>query len=293
MGHIHKNKNLEVQIDFPLEGYSFSRFDWTGKISEVKFKGIPLTSVEDPSRKNGDLFGRGFYNEFGIDTALGFNDAEIGGWFHKIGIGLLKKEDAQYAFNKPYEIIPAEFQTNMSFNSICITCASALVNGYAYELTKEIKIQDASFTIKYHLKNTGQKIIQTEEYGHNFTAINNDPIGEDYKLNFQFDLKSELFGETVNRESAVFFEKNNINFNNTPNQQFFFSNLTGGEKVESTWELTNHKTKIGIREKGNFQTSKINLWGWKHVICPELFFEINIAPGESTEWTRTYEIFEI
>ena len=32
-----------------------------------------------------------FINEFGIDTALGFDETDIGGWFHKIGIGFIKK----------------------------------------------------------------------------------------------------------------------------------------------------------------------------------------------------------
>ena len=46
MSHILKNKKLEIQIDFPLENYNFSRFDWTGKIVEVKFQNIQMSSVE-------------------------------------------------------------------------------------------------------------------------------------------------------------------------------------------------------------------------------------------------------
>lgn len=293
MGQKLKNKDLEIHIDFPLENYNFSRFDWTGKIVTVKYKGISLSSIEDPSQKNDDLFGKGFYNEFGIDTALGFDDTEIGGWFHKIGVGLLKKEDSEYVFKKPYEIKPADFQVNTQSNSIIITCKSSLINGYAYILTKEIEIHESSFSIKYNLKNTGIKTIHTDEYTHNFIAINNDLIGENYSINFTFDLKPELFEETVNTESAVSIGKNKIDFNHKPNQQFFFSKLSGGEPVGASWELTNQKSKIGIREIASFQTNKINLWGWKHVISPELFHDINIAPSESTQWARTYEVFEI
>lgn len=293
MGHTLKNKNLEIQIDFPLENYNFSRFDWTGKIVDVKFKNISLASVEDPNCKNENFFGKGFYNEFGIDTALGFKEAEIGGWFHKIGVGLLKKEDAQYAFNKRYEIKPAEFQISTHVNSVVITCVSGHVNGYSYELHKEIELHDSSFTIKYHLKNTGEKTIHTDEYTHNFIAINNDFIGENYNLNLPFNLKSNLFKKTVNRELVVVVGENEINFNSTPKEQFFFSNLTGGKNVGASWELKHLKNKIGIRESSDFQTNKINLWGWKHVISPELFFDINIAPDESTAWIRSYEVFHV
>ncbi len=293
MAHILKNKNLEIQIDFPLENYNFSRFDWTGKIVTLRFKGIQFASIEDPKCKNENLFGKGFYNEFGIDTALGFDETDIGGWFHKIGVGLLKKEDSHYEFNKPYELRPAEFQINTNANSVLIRCASAAVNGYSYELHKEIGIQETSFTIKYNLKNTGDKTINTNEYVHNFASINNDPLGENYCLNFPFELKPELFDETSNSELAIAIGENEIKFNSTPNEQFFFSNLSGGEKVSAAWELINLKYKIGIRESTSFKTNKVNLWGCGHVISPELFFAIRIAPGESTEWIRKYELFHI
>lgn len=87
MGHILKNKNLEIQIDLPLENYNFSRFDWTGKIVAVKFQNILVSSIEKTDGDNEHLLGRGFYNEFGFNSPLGFEETPIGGWFHKIGVG--------------------------------------------------------------------------------------------------------------------------------------------------------------------------------------------------------------
>lgn len=292
MAHLLKNKDLELHIDFPLENYNFSRFDWTGKITGVKFKGIPLTSVEDPNGGNQNHLGKGFYNEFGIETALGFEETKIGDWFHKIGVGLLKKEDSEYAFHKPYVIKPAKFFTKTAANSIRIDCISEKVNGYAYELRKEIELQEQGFKIKYLLKNTGEKAISTTEYSHNFIAINNDFIGANYELNFPFPLKFKLFGETVNTEAAVIIDTNKISFCSVPSVPFFFSNLSGRAHVKSAWELIHLKSKIGIRENSNFIANKINLWGWQHVVSPEVFFDINITRGESAEWTRSYEVFE-
>ncbi len=77
---------------------------------EVKFQNIQLSGIERTDCQNENYFGKGFYNEFGIDTALGFDETDIGGWFHKIGVGLLKKDDTQYLFSKTYEIKPAEFK---------------------------------------------------------------------------------------------------------------------------------------------------------------------------------------
>ena len=293
MPHILKNNNLEIHLDLPDESYNFSRFDWSGKIAAVKFQNIPLTTAERMDIVNDAAFGKGFYNEFGIDTALGFEEAAIGEWFHKIGVGVLQKEDNEYLFHKKYKIKPAHFKITMAPNKIVINCISPTVNGYAYVLRKEIALQESGFTINYQLENTGEKDIRTDEYIHNFMAINNDLIGSDYVLKFPFQFKPERLREIVNNEQKVVLGPNEIGFKGTPNEQFFFSELSGGEQVDAAWELLNYKHKIGISETGSFKTNKVNLWGWKHVISPELFIPIFIRPGESAEWSRTYKVFSI
>ena len=293
MAHILKNKNLEIHIDLPVENYKFSRFDWTGKIVEVKFQNIQLSSIESTNCQNQDHFGKGFYNEFGIDKALGFEETNIGGWFHKIGVGLLKKDDNQYLFSKNYDIIPAEFKIISESNRLLISCKSKASNGYSYLLKKEFELHENSFTIKYFLKNTGDKDIITDEYVHNFTAINKDLIGGNYILKFPFQLKPKGFSETVNPEQKVDIGQNDIRFNSLPEEQFFFSNLTGSENVDAQWELINLESKIGISETGSFKTNKVNLWGTKHVVSPELFFNIFIKSGQSIEWSRKYNVYKV
>lgn len=293
MSQILKNKNLEIHIDLPLENYNFSRFDWTGKIVKVKFQNIQLTSMESYDVQNENHAGKGFYNEFGIDTALGFDETDIGGWFHKIGVGLLKKGDAKYSANKNYEIQPAEFKITTELEKLLICCKSKSINGYSYVLKKEIELQDNSFSIKYYLKNTGKKDIITDEYVHNFMAINKELIGDNYILKFPFQLKPLLFIESVNPEQKVEIGRNNIKFSGCPRETFFFSNLTGFKNVDAQWELLNLESSIGLSETGSFQTNKVNLWGAKHVISPELFYDISIQPGQSTQWSRMYNFFRI
>lgn len=293
MPYILKNNNLEIEIDYPNENYNFSRFDWTGKITKVKFQDLPVSTFETTNCENEHIYGKGFYNEFGIDTALGFEDTDVGGWFHKIGVGLLRKDDNEYQFSKKYDIKPAKFEITNDSNKTIMLCNSESVNGYSYFLKKEIEIHENSFSIKYFLKNTGQKDIITDEYTHNFIVLNNDMIGTNYILKFPFDLKTKLFNETVNTEQKVNICKNEFSFNDSPNDPFFFSNLSGNENVDSKWELLNIQNNIGISEIGDFKTNKINLWGWKHVISPELFFNIFLKRNQSTEWTRTYNVYKI
>ena len=292
MTSILKNEHLELQIDLPLANYNFSRFDWTGKIVSVKYKNICVSGVE---KLNDDdtTSGRGFYNEFGINAALGYVETKAGDWFHKIGIGLLKKDGEDYLFSRKYAIQPAEFNVSAKTDEMIISCMSPVFNGYSYVLKKEIRLVKSGFIIKYYLKNTGEKTINTDEYNHNFIAINKELIGIDYRLEFPFCIRPERFDETVNPEGKVEFFGKKIMFNGTPNQQFFFSNLSGNENIEAAWELINTKNKIGISETGSFKTSKVNLWGWKHVISPELFFDVTVEPGKEIVWSRAYNIFEI
>ena len=291
MPHLLKNKNITVQIDLPDEGYGFSRFDWTGKIGKVTFKNIPVSGRERPDNRDQDFFGRGFYNEFGIDSALGFEEAEMGGWFHKIGIGLLKKDLPDYLFHKKYTIRPARFKSKGDTKKIILTCRSEAFNGFSYVLEKEIRLEDDGFRIQYRLHNTGDKKISTQEYTHNFLAIDEKLMGPGYVLRFPFLIQPEKVGETVNPEGLVDLGSKSVEFNGTPREQFFFSNLSGDENVKAQWELIHLPSKVGVRETGSFKTGKINLWGWRHVISPELFMSVEADPGESTQWSRNYDVF--
>jgi len=293
MTHILKNKNIEITIDAPLANYNFSRFDWTGKIVSAKYKNIPLSTAEHSEDENDIKSGKGFYNEFGIEAAIGYDETKEGSWFQKIGVGLLKKEEGDYFFGKSYKIQPAEFQVIVNSDNIIITCISQHINGYSYVLTKEIALRENGFVIQYKLKNTGSKTIETNEYCHNFIAIDNELIDSNYILKFPFQINPALFDATVNPEKKVKIESNAFSFNGTPSEPFYFSKLSGGQNVVASWEIINKKTRIGIRETGSFKTSKVKLWGTKHVISPELFFEINVKPGHDLEWSRTYEVFEI
>lgn len=293
MPHVLKNKDLEIHIDLPEENYNFSRFDWTGKISKVVFKDIPVSTIERTDNVDEHLFGKAFYNEFGIDSALGFEDVEVGEWFHKIGVGLLKKHSETYSFFEKHDIQPAEFKINADSEHLVITCKSNDVAGYSYVLKKTITINEGGFKIDYTLQNNGKKDIITDEYVHNFTAINNELMGTDYILKFPFQLKPRSFNDYVDPEQKIEIKKDSIKFNGSPREQFFFSNLSGNKNVSALWELVNLKNKIGIRETGSFKTDKINLWGWEHVISPELFIKIHVRPGESAEWSRMYTFFEI
>lgn len=288
MAYILKNKNIEIQIDHPLENYCFSRFDWTGKISSVKYKDIQVAGVERPNGAEEHIHGKGFYNEFGIEEALGYQEAAKGAWFHKIGIGILKKDDEEYRYDKMYQIKPLEFIIETDSNHIQIACQGPLTNGFGYFLRKYISLLESGFVIRYFLQNTGSQVINTSEYNHNFIAINKDLVGQNYLLKFPFELHSELFKESIDPGGQVAIGRKEFRFNNPSEDPFFFSHINSGNEVPASWELEHLASGLTICESCDFLSQKVNLWGWKHVISPELFLKIQVLPGQSISWTRTY-----
>jgi hypothetical protein len=263
MPHLLKNENLEIRIDLPREHYQLSRFDWTGKIVDLRYKGKPLSGTELVDSEKKSSCGKGFYNEFGIKAPIGYNEIEKGDWFHKIGVGLLKKEEEQYDFNKIYKIRPAQFEAISAPNIMRIICRSQNYNAYAYLLEKEIELLENGFEIRYLLENSGKKPIKTNEYNHNFLSIDDTPIGSDYLLKFPFQINPALFEETVNPEQLVDIRQMEVRFKGHPQRPFFFSNLSGGESVEAKWSIENRKSGIGISETGDFRTTSVNLWGMR------------------------------
>ena len=292
MPHILKNNSIEIHIDLPNENYNFTRFDWTGKIIDVKFKGVSFVSNELNESKSNNHFGTGFYNEFGMEAPIGFHEIEKKEWFPKIGIGAIKKQEDSYDFMKLHEMKLAIFKETKKEKSLLTRCIPDPVNGFDYLLEKEITLTEDGFQINYYLENKGEKVITTNEYCHNFISINKELIGKDYVLKFPFEIIPENLDQIINPDKFVKIKNTEITFLDTPTQPFFYKNLSGRNEVNAFWELRNLKTKMAISETGSFKTNAINLWGIGHVISPELFIDISLKPFESQQWSRTYRVFE-
>ena len=288
-----KNKFIEVTIDLPQDNYQFSRFDWSGKIVDFKYRGIPITTTEKPFQKDNDPFGKGFYNEFGIQDALGFHEAPIGGWFHKIGVGLLKKDSEQYDFQKSYKIKPALFKSSHTSTKMVSSCKAQLSNGYAYVLTKQIVLVADGFKISYQLHNTGSKVIETNEYCHNFLNLVDAAINNRYRLEFPFILEPSQFSEITNPKRLVAISGPNITIPKGLKNTVFMSNLSGSKSVNAKWLLQDSVKKISISEHGDFLTSQLNLWAEPHVMSPELFVAIHIEPNDTFCWERRFSVHQL
>jgi hypothetical protein len=294
MALVLENSTLHLTIEEPGKVYNNSRFDWTGNISQILFENkFSFCSAETTREFDFKRHGQGLYNEFGILKPVGYNDCAVGEKFPKIGVGLLtKKSNDAYNFFEEYEIDPFDIQIEKGEEWIKYTVFPKDCRGYSTKLIRKIELSGNSFTIDYELENTGTQKIQTNEYCHNFIAINRSNIDEHYTLWVPCEITNpSSMIEAVNPEDAVILNTNSVNFNFTPERDFFYSPLTEFHSVNGEWEISHDRIGVGMKEKTDFIPEMMNVWGGKHVLSPELFIKIDLERRQKLKWRRNYEFY--
>jgi hypothetical protein len=241
------------------------------------------------------MHGQGLYNEFGITRPIGYEDCGVGEKFPKPGVGLLTRTgNVPYRFFEKYEVEPFGIVIERGKEWIKYTVLPEDCRGYSTKGIKKIALSGSSFTIDYELENTGTKHIRTNEYCHNFIAVNGSDIDEQYVLRIPCGIiEPASMTENVNPENAAVLGKNSVQFNCSPSLDFFFSPLTAFHENGGEWEITHKGIGVGMRENTDFKPEMMNLWGTKHVISPELFIKIDLGPGQKLSWRRTYSFYYI
>ncbi len=179
--------------------YTTTRFDWSGAIGSLKYKGheyygiwfSKITDIYDfgyegPSK---DVISADFTamvgpaEEFG---AVGHDDVPAGGLFVKPGIGVLKRDEMNYNHSRPYVIANGgkwDVKTSRDAVEFTHTLSEPSINfGYIYTKVVRLTPGKPQMTISHVMRNTGAKPIVTNVYNHNFTTIDMQPTGPDVEI---------------------------------------------------------------------------------------------------------------
>jgi hypothetical protein len=288
------NGAYELLVAEPGELYRSSRFDWCGQIASLRHKGIEFAGAEKPGASQDDaLYGRGFQGEFGIKAAVGFDDCPMGGLYPKIGVGWLVKDAESYDFYAPHAIEAHRFKVESDPRRARFLCESGERRGYAYRYVKELEARADGFDAHYCLENLGSKPIATDEYCHNFMAP--EPIGPGVEVELGFEARAEGFAERVDPEGAAPWEGRILRFAKRPTREYYFGGIFdsshGALEGEASW-VARFPMGVEIEEKLEGPLARCALWGSGHVISPELFVAINLAPGASMRWKRSITLRE-
>jgi hypothetical protein len=179
--------------------YTTTRFDWSGAIGSLKYKGheyygiwfAKITDIYDFGYEgpNKDVISADFTamvgpaEEFG---ALGYNDVPAGGLFVKPGVGVLKRDEMNYNHSRPYVIANGgkwDVKTARDSVQFTHTLSEPSINfGYVYTKVVRLTPGKPQMTIAHVMRNTGSKPIATNVYNHNFTTIDMQPTGPDVEI---------------------------------------------------------------------------------------------------------------
>jgi len=211
--------------------YRATRFDWSGVIASLEYKGHNYFGVWFPKydpKINDSITGPVEEYRTG-ESGLGYAEAKAGGTFIRIGVGVLRKPDeSPFQQFKTYDIVdPGKWTIHTKSDSVeFIQEVTDPSSGYAYHYKKVVRLIKGKpqMVIEHSLKNTGKKRIETNVYNHNFFVIDGQPSGPDFSVKFPFELKASKDlrgpGETRGKEMTYLQEL-------TPGRQSVFTELTG------------------------------------------------------------------
>jgi hypothetical protein len=285
---IIKSDRLVVEIADPdSDVYTRTRFDWTGFITQVTLDGkhtFCRLETEEPKQGTGGI---GLCNEFGTSKPVGYDDAQVGEQFPKIGVGLLTRDsDEPYSPFYAYPLAPFSFEVHPDVSAITYITQPDPCRGYAALLKKRLNVQANKLSIEYVLTNVGGKPIDTHEYNHNFIGIDRAPLGPDYKLSFPFEVIMPDVAPPVQLSGR------DITWTSIPQKSYCFWG-TGYEGLKNPWwELVHLPSGVGMREQDDFEWRRLVLYGTKDLVSAEAFVDILVGPGQSQAWRRDYTFFD-
>ena len=287
--------------------YRSTRFDWSGAIYSLRYKGHEFYGVwydridpkvinwvhQGPEIVSGPCSAlAGPVNEF--QTVLGWDEAKPGGTFIKISVGVLKKGEGNYNRFAPYDVLnPGKWSVNKKSDSVEFTQElSDPASGYAYVYRKVVRLVAGKpeMVIDQSLKNTGRRAIKSDVYNHNFVVLDKQPPGPDFTIRFPFQIKAS---RPPNKE-LVDVRGNEIVYQKPLAGQDQAVVMIGGfsdSVADTEMIIENRKVGAGMRITGDRPLIRDMLWSIRTVLAIEAYIAIDIQPGDEFTWKNMYEYY--
>jgi hypothetical protein len=272
--------------------YRGSRFDWSGNMPGLEFKGHSYFGkwFTKYSPEIHDVI-MGPVEDF---TSLDYPETKPGESFIKIGVGVLDKpDDKAYDLSRTYPIKDGgTWKVKKQSDKVLFTHElSGLGYSYKYEKTVQLVKDKPEMVLTHTLRNTGKKTIETTVYCHNFFLIDKQLAGPSCVITFPFSLKGEGkgFGELVK------FDGNQIVFLKelASNQQVYCGDVQGYGSASSDYDIRieNKNTGAGVRITCDQPIVRLVFWSCSTTACPEPYIKIKVDPGKEFTWKINYEFY--
>jgi hypothetical protein len=291
--------------------YRSTRFDWSGVVGCVSLSGHtffgewfaqydPLKNdsitgpVEEFRTDDGPMRRDGPKGELIVHpAAIGYDDAKPGELFLKPGVGVLRKVDnAPYQFGGAYPIVDTgKWAVKVKPRSVTFRQVLNGPQGYAYVYEKTLTLDknDSVMTLDHSLKNTGQKIIDTNVYDHDFFMLDGKPSGPGMVVHFTFEPKAE----DPLGPAAKIVGKDLVYVDALTPRKGVSGYLTGYSEKASDYDFTleDKNSKVGVQQTSDSPLARLYFWSTLTTICPEGYIHLNVPPGKTSHWKIRYRFF--
>ena len=291
-----ENGRLKITFTNPADMTS-PRFAHAGFITDVLLDDKWQFCMPEqllPDRRNSK--GCGLSGEFVLSTG---ELAKKGEWFFKPGVGLVKQTADFQRFNifgtykvKAFPVIIEHADDQ----SITFFQKGTVWNGYGADIRKIYRLQENQLILTVEVTNTGTENFELSEYQHNFVSLNQIPAGPGYQLMLPCDKNLNMIEQATLRQgdehpmpSAVCVQGDTVHWKETlDNRILYHESYSVHTEAPAYWILKHENSPISIQENVNFTPSMIIVWAVEHCICAELYHTVQLTPGESTQWQRTW-----
>jgi hypothetical protein len=306
------NGTIEATLYLPdaKRGYYVgTRFDWSGVIASLKYQKHdyygPWFDKADPPvhdfvYRGGEIVAgacstiSGPVEEFNNnEAALGYEEARPGGTFIKIGIGVLRKPDAQpYDRYRLYEIVdPGKWEVHTERDTTeFIQTLDDASSGYGYVYRKTVRLigSQPQMVLEHSLKNTGRRPIQTEVYNHNFLVLDKQAPGPDFVITFPFEIKAAQPAQGVEIKGKQILYPRALSGEDVATASI---GGFGNHASDYNIRIENKKLKAGMVISADRPLFQASLWSIRSVLAVEPFISMNVEPGHEFKWNLTYHYF--
>lgn len=291
-----ENERLQITFTEPSKMNS-PRFAHAGFITKVLLDNTWQFCMPEqilPERRNSK--GCGLCGEFVLATG---ELAKCGEWFFKPGVGLVKQTADYQRFNifGSYEVRPFPI-TIEKVNAEIITFfqKGTVWNGYGADIRKTYRLHDNQLILTIEVLNTGTESFELSEYQHNFISLDQFLAGPGYQLTLpcdknlsQIEYATLRQGDEKPMPSAVYVQGNTVHWKESlDNKILYHESYEIDTEAPGRWTLQHENCPVSVSEKADFSPSMSIIWAVEHCICAELYHTVQLAPGETACWRRTW-----
>jgi hypothetical protein len=207
---------------------------------------------------------------------------------------LRKPAEPRFSDFKTYEIVDSgKWTVHPGRDRVEFIQALSGPDGYAYLYRKTVLLEKARprLVLEHSLKNTGEKIIETDVFNHDFYMFDGQPTGPGVTVQFPFEPRAtdDLKGlAAVQGKQLVYLRE-------LAKGQSAYTGIEGFGKSAKDYDfrIESRRAGIGVRQVGDQPISKVVFWSIRTTVCPEAYNHFRIEPGHEAKWRVAYEFYEL